>query len=156
LLADDVTVVDPDSVPVLVWPGVPQVKLWPESLEALGLPRAPLERVHPSVEKRIWPVALPPTGTPQSLRALYVIAESDRPALLPLSRQAAFIELVRHTYTARLVPELNPSRHFVHCASLVRRVPVARLAYPRRFEALPEVIALIEAHCSSEGAAFTA
>jgi hypothetical protein len=158
-LADDVTVVDADTAPVRVAAGVPLVKLWPESLEALDLPRARLQRVHPLVEKRSWPVALPSEHSAESLRALhaiYIIAESHRAAVLALSRREAFIELARHTYTAALVPELDPVRHFIQCASLARQVPVARLAYPRRFDVLPQVIRLIEAHCSGQALATTA
>ena len=66
----------------------------------------------------------------------------------PVSRSEALIELVRHSFSPRLVEAagLQPSR-LDRLSRLVRQVPVRRLSYTSGFERLPEVAEALLGSC---------
>jgi hypothetical protein len=129
----------------------PQMRMWPDEAAHFLGGYEHLPRVHPQITKRRVTVG---DGTGESgfgafqesalpLAALYVPErrEGGPIAITPLSRGAAVIELVRHSFSPHLVQAvgLQPSR-LDFFARLVRQVPVRRLAYPSGFERLPEVV----------------
>lgn len=125
-VADDVAAVDADAAHPVLLPGIPQLKLLPETVSFLGSDAARWARVHSRSEKRVQRL---PKGDSQStfpVRRIYVLAGADdgAPAVVPLSRREAVIELVRHTYTAQLLPIMGDSaRHFRQCARVAEQVP---------------------------------
>lgn len=74
LLADDVTVIDPDAPggPV-VWPAFPHVRIWRDALGALGLDTNTLERDRTDLERYRVPVNDAFSLTPQPLSAAYLM-----------------------------------------------------------------------------------
>ncbi|MFY9821168.1 MAG: hypothetical protein WAM82_07285 [Thermoanaerobaculia bacterium] len=81
------------------------------------------------------------TSTPLSAIFLATRVEgANAVEIQPVSRSEALIELVRHSFSARLVEAagLQPAR-LARLARLVRSVPVRRLVYPSGFERLEEV-----------------
>ncbi|MDP9243029.1 MAG: serine kinase, partial [Actinomycetota bacterium] len=54
LVADDVVAVDLQSGSPMVRRAFPQLKLWPESVEALGIQARELRTIHPDLEKRAF------------------------------------------------------------------------------------------------------
>ena len=65
---------------------------------------------------------------PLLLRRIYVLAEGQANEIEPLRPQEALVELVRHSYVARLLEATGTaSSHFLQCASLANRVPICRL-----------------------------
>ena len=144
ILADDVTAVDADAGRPMVFPGFPQLKLWPEAAAALGDGPETLLRIHPMLEKRARPAGRGFPEAPLPLKRIYVLAKGSAHALEPLRPQEALVELVRHSYCARLLQALDARRHFLHCASLANRVPVCRLKGERSLSALPDLAHLVE------------
>jgi hypothetical protein len=144
-IADDVVAIDTGKAVPVVLPGVPQVKLWPDAVAALHEDTAALPRVHPQFEKRVRPLSAPIVTEPAPLGRLYVLADGPAPALEPVAPREALVELLRHSYGARTLQHVRREAHFLQCAAVARAVPVARLAYPRALERLPEAIRLVEA-----------
>ena len=146
LLADDVVAIDPaaDNA-ALAYPGFPQLKLWPESLEQLGDHADPFPRVHPAYEKRarradekFHTEALP-------LGRVYVLDSGEEFSIEPLPPQQRFIGLTRHSY---LLPILEQTRtaadHFRQAVAVASRVPVLRLRRPRRLDEVMRVARRVE------------
>ncbi|OLE21913.1 MAG: hypothetical protein AUI36_34175 [Cyanobacteria bacterium 13_1_40CM_2_61_4] len=148
LFADDYIALHQRASGSVVHPGFPQLKLWPDSAAALGHNPDRLPRLHPNAEKRTRRVTRRFARRPAPVGQLYVLTEGDCLQIERLSPRDALIELVRHTYAARLLQQLDASQHFLQCAAVARAVPVARLTYPRRLELLTEVAHLVETDAS--------
>jgi hypothetical protein len=78
------------------------------------------------------------------LRCFYVLAEGTCAEVEHLEPQAAFVELIRHTYTARLLDSHRTPSHFLQCANLVAKVPIRRLTSQRSLAVLPRLASLVE------------
>jgi hypothetical protein len=145
VVADDVVAVNlaAGAAPVAL-SGVPELRLWPDAVRALGETPDVLPRVHPSEEKRAHAVAgMGRDSAP--LRSLYVLADGETLEIEPLDGHAAAFELLQHSYVAPALERLGSSRHLAQCARLARAVPVRRLRRPRALAGLGELGALIEA-----------
>jgi hypothetical protein len=143
LVADDITAVQPAPATIDVLPSFPQLKLWPEAAEALGLDPVTLPRVVAAEEKRARRVpGRLPEGRLQ-LASLYVLADGEHVRVEPLAPREALIELVRHSFCARRLAELGATRHFLQCGEVARRVPVRRLVRPRNLALLDTVADLV-------------
>lgn len=135
LVADDVVAVAvaPGAAagPLWVYPGFPQLKLWPEAVTGLGEDPAALPALRPDLSKLARRLATGFSAAPLPLGRLYVLAEGPAVAIEALDRQAQLMALVRHSYVARALPRLDAATHLRQCAAVVAAVPVARLVRPR-------------------------
>lgn len=143
LLSDDVTAIEMTRSRAMVIPGYPQLKLWPDSVRALGQDPEAFPRLHDSRDKRACRTGFDFCSEPLPLARAYVLAEGLGLQVTDLDPQAALVELVRHSARVRdLHPEHAP-RHLRQCATLVNSVPIARLTVPPSFEALSDVVAAL-------------
>jgi hypothetical protein len=149
LLTDDLLVLEEGESGWEARPSYPEMRMWPdEAAHFVGDPET-LPLVQSDSEKRR--VAIGEGGFGSFLDASAPLAclylASRRPErdgdveIQPVSRSEALIELVRHSFSARLVEAagLQPAR-LDRLARLVRAVPVRRLVYPSGFDRLPEVV----------------
>jgi hypothetical protein len=154
LVADDISVIDVGPDGPMVFPGFPQLKLWPEAVVSLGEAPETLPRLHPLYEKRARPIVREFSQNPLPLRCIYVLAEGSAPAIEPLRPQEALRELMHHWYGARfgveLLRPLGLSSFFLQCANLANRATVWRLARPYSLAALPEIARLVEEHLAQD------
>lgn len=126
------------------YPGFPNLKLWPDSLRALGEAPDRWPQIHPEREKRALRL---PNGfalEPLPLSRVIVLAEGGRAALAPLREREAFAELVRHSFAVRLHRSVAQERHFHQCAELASAVPCVRLETPRALDRVDELARLVE------------
>ena len=145
LIADDMTVIDiSDEIP-FVQPGFPRIKLWPDSAEALAYDAASLNLVHPDRTKRSLPTATTFHAQAVPLVRCYLLEDDSGHSICELSATAAILSLVKCTYQSHWLHETGASgANLLHSGSLVRTGVVRRLRRLRSFDALAEVIALIE------------
>lgn len=148
LLTDDILAVEEIAGTFNARPGYAQMRMWPEEASNFDEHWEALPFVLPGLAKRRVPVGKGGFGSfqraPVPLACIYLA--SRRPEgeggveIQPVSRSEALIELVRHSFSPRLVEAagLQPSR-LDRLSRLVRQVPVRRLSYPSGFERLPEV-----------------
>jgi len=148
MLADDIVPVAVQTAgKPFIWGGFPQLKIWPEVSDALeGIPDE-LPRLHPEMEKRGLRI-------PQKFRQgsipvgrVYILQEGDRPVpqVLPIRPQEALVELVRHSFLARLLERTgDQARHFQQASRVVEQVPVRRLIRRKDLARLDEMACLIE------------
>jgi hypothetical protein len=81
------------------------------------------------------------------LAAIYVLESADHEAVVPLTAQERFVELVRHSYLAELLESTGEAEaHFRQVVSLASRVPVFRLRRRRDLALLPQVAKLVMHH----------
>lgn len=141
IVADDVVAIRVDSSGIAsVFPGFPQLKLWPEAAAFLGHRVDALPRLHPEFEKRARATARGFSAAPLPLKAIYVLDEGDRLEVTTLGPMEAFLELVRHSYAAKLLEATGTAeQHFRHCDELVRSVAIHRLKRTSSLTELPDV-----------------
>ncbi len=154
LVTDDVVAVavppaPQPGQPLMVYPGFPQLKLWPEAVTGLGDDPAALPTLRPDLGKLAHRLTTGFNATPLPLGRLYVLAEGPAIAVEPLDRQAQLVELVRHSYVVRALPKLDAATHLRQCAAVLQTVPVQRLARPRDLSQLAAVAEAVLADCAS-------
>ena len=147
LLADDMVAIpctETTTHELMVVPGFPQVKLWPDSAAVIGQDPALLNRLHPLREKRDWRISSAFAHEATPLDHIYVLSNGPAVQVERLGPQEAVRELIRHTARIAFLPLADAATHLRQCAVLVDRVPVSRLTIPRAFESLPALADLID------------
>jgi hypothetical protein len=147
LVADDVAAVVVDHE-VSVFPGFPQVKLWPEAVTRLGEPPGRLPLLHPGFDKRGWRAARGFSLEPRRLERLYVIAPGPALAIEGVEPRAACFELMAHWYGHRfgtgLLQGSGAALHLRQCATLAGRVSMSRLRRSGGSSALFDLADLVD------------
>jgi hypothetical protein len=143
-VADDVTAVQPDvgNIP-MVFPGSPQLKLWPEVISALGDNPEGLPRIEPGTEAVPWITDRFSQKT-VPLTRIFILNEDSDNGIVPLSPQTALLELMRHSYRASLLKWIGAERHLSQCASLINKVPIKQLNRPPLISRLHDVARIVE------------
>ena len=125
-VADDILPVTFEETGVQSWPHFPQLKLPPDKQPGLNFPeQLPLDRI-------------------------CVLASTDEnaePELELLPPNQAIQVLLSHTAGTRLFDPKLLEKHLNFCAQAAEKLPVYRLAYPHRSDALPAVKELLEKIC---------
>ncbi len=150
MVGDDLLPVDlaaPNAA--LVVPAYPQLKLMPDAIEHLGTSSENRMKLHPDSEKR----AHAPSRfiqTPLPLARIFVLESGEADGIETLVAQQRVIELVRHSYLARLLETTGESAaHFRQVVELARRVPVCKLTRRRELARLDQVAEMVEAEVCS-------
>jgi hypothetical protein len=136
-----------DSDHPMVLPAFPQLKLWPNSIVALGDVPESLPLIHPDLTKRAFRVTSGFAHAPLPLKRIYVLAVGERVEVESLSSQEALIELIAHSYAARFGHELlqatGMATHFKQCARVVQNTSVYRFRRPASLSVLDEHVSLL-------------
>lgn len=147
LISDDIVPVNFDEDRVLICPGYPRIKLFEDSIAAVGENPQDLPLIHRFVEKRSFQCAENFSTAPIVLRAVYVLAEAETVSLEKLNAADAFIEITKNTYLNKYLEALDSlPEHFRQCRKLIASVPVYRLKRPHDFGLMNEVCAALEDH----------
>lgn len=155
LLTDDCLVLRKEgpAQQLLAQPSYHSVRLWPQSVRALGIDESALrEFAHYSSKKRTGKAAdfrFATGGSP--LAACFVLADehdseteqSRAPAVAPLSVNEAFRGLARAVFRLDAEDEQINRCEFEVLTGLLDTVPFWSLSYERKFEWLPEVQKII-------------
>ena len=152
LLTDDLLVLEERETGWEARPAYPEMRMWPDEAAHFVGPTESLPLVQADSEKRRVAIGDGGFGSFRDAAAplACIYLASRRQAgegdieIQPVSRSEALIELVRHSFSPRLVEaaSLQPAR-LDRLARLVRAVPVRRLVYPSGFDRLPEVVKLL-------------
>ncbi|MDS3860491.1 hypothetical protein RIF25_06675 [Thermosynechococcaceae cyanobacterium BACA0444] len=147
LVADDKVLVQPSPAgPPVVIPGYPHIRLWPDTVSALGFSLNRLPNLFTGITKKIHRLEAGFCQEAVPLTALYVLTAADTVSIEPLLGQNAFFELTCHRYIAPAIPVLgeNPTQ-FRLIGQVLQQIPLYRLNRPRQFEYMEEVIQGLEA-----------
>jgi hypothetical protein len=144
LVADDVTAVKSDGNELVVTPGHPLLKLWPDAAASVNEDPGKLPEIAPGSYKRNLRASRRFTSDSLPLGCIYVLDGGDILEIEPLRPQEALTELIRSTYGRDLLQAVRPGSHLQQCADVVNSVPIRRLRRPYSLEALSDVVRLIE------------
>ncbi|MCB9435363.1 MAG: hypothetical protein H6673_00025 [Anaerolineales bacterium] len=101
LLSDDTLAINMNRM--TLHPAYPQIKLWPDSAEAVGQSPDELPKLYSLAEKRALRLQTEAKQQPIPLRQIYVLARDDyQHSVEPLSFSDSFTEILRHSYIGHL------------------------------------------------------
>ncbi len=144
LWSDDLSICQLDAGAPAVWPSTRRLKLWRESLDALGRDAEGLVRDHFRQEKFHWELETPRSlahVAPLPLRAIYLLewGEPECVRLRGLEALRGFVEAA--TYRGGVLNDMGAAPvYWQQCAQIVREVPVFRLRRPRDWARLPDAL----------------
>lgn len=150
IISDDVTAIQLEpkaSIGPAVLPGFPQLRLWSETAATLGYDVKLLPKINANFDKHELRLKNGFSKTPLPIKCVYVIAEGQAGQAHEIQRlepREALVELIRHSYCARMLQETAPSDHLRQCASLANQITVSRLQRQRSLAALSDLASLIE------------
>ena len=150
-LADDIAALDlhPNSPPG-VRPGIPQLKLWLESVAALNGDPSELPRISPKFEKRAQRLHDKPAYDATPLAAIYLLDESDRVEIARAPANEAWLELLGNWYCARFgndfLDATARTETFRHVTVAAATVPFFRLYRPCDLSQLPQIVNEVTEH----------
>jgi hypothetical protein len=133
ILADDMVVLDVDQErEPLVYPGMPQLFLLPDSIACLGNTSADSPPVRSKLDKHVYIAGHRVSQDPVPLLRIYVLAEGPRLRIEPLPPNEAFLELLRHSYGAANSLQFSDALalHHRQYVKLANRANVFRLERP--------------------------
>lgn len=148
MMADDLVVVETQNDFPIAMPGFPQLKLWPEALEALGTDPNELPQIRVEVEKRAQATRESFAADPLPLGAVYILSAGDELAIEPLLPKEALLALIRNLFIVGFGSEFSRATEdntsFLQCAELARRIPVRLLHRQVDLTALSQLVELVE------------
>lgn len=143
-VSDDELVIEFREDGVMVLPAFPQMKLWPDAVNAVGADPASLPRLMEGFDKRVRKVTKGFSSATLPFRRAYVLGEGPVQRIVRLSQREAVMELVKHSLGTRLLAAGGRDRHFLQCAEIARRVPVSRLERLRSLDEFDDLVKLVE------------
>ncbi len=147
-VSDDLVAIDFSESELRVRPAFPQLKLWPDSLQALGKDSAAIPRIHPEFEKRDFRVGGRFGTEPVPLRAVFLLERAAALSIEALDPLAALHAVMGHWYCARFEYEtlvsLGLSSQFQGSTKLAHSVDCFRLEQPASLERIGEVAEAVE------------
>ena len=144
VVTDDVIVVQIEKDCKMVFPGFSYIKLQPEMANLLGGFLKNQSISYPQLGIKAYCVDKGFPSKPLPLSRIYVLNESEDKKIEVLEPQKALMELIRHSYCARLIANEGAPLHFLQCSTLVNSIPIFRLNRPRSLSALPDVVRMVE------------
>lgn len=149
LVTDDLLPIRFDSAgQAWVLPGFPQLKLWPDTAQVLGMDPDCLPRIRPDVDKLALRSHGPEIQPEYPLKYIYALARGKSPEIFPLEQKMIFFLLMKNIYVTRFgkwfhQPGMTP-QPFEQCASLIKKVPVLGLQRKNKLSELPAIAHLVE------------
>jgi hypothetical protein len=152
LIADDVSYLKlSDTGAIEAWPGLNRLRLWEDSMIALGCDGLRIERVWQGWKKYFIPVQPPnKPSQPRRLRRVYQLhAASTRDGgdIIRLQGATAMEALMQNVYRLSFAQTMgHKPAAFAVCAAVAREVPVFRFSRPWGFDVLHDGVALLQDH----------
>jgi hypothetical protein len=147
LLCDDICAIDTASGTPRLWPGLINLKLWRESLEAAGEEHHALQRVLPEQDKYKLPIAGTAEYRSYPLSHIFLLGVSETPhtAITALHGKEGLIALVANTFRGQLVDPMRQNRtHFDQCIATASTARISAIARPWSLSNMEATCAAVE------------
>lgn len=138
LINDDVAPVTIGDGAASLQPGFPQIKMSPETANALGYDFDSLPLIHPQETKRGYRPQHNFSRSPLTIKRIYVLDYGTEFASTPIAPSLATMELSRHSRPTTLY-QRGDALHFFQCANLVKEQTIYRLQRPKDLKLLPKI-----------------
>jgi len=148
VLSDDVCAITTGNDGTLqVWPAIPRIRLWTDSVVKLGGEPKQLTRTRDALEKYEFPLRR--FGhDPMAIKAVYALYMSDDQEavhLMPLKGYDKIQELTLNTYRLHFLTGMRLApQHFQQAQALARQARVVRITRPPQPFLLDELADIIE------------
>ncbi|MCJ2185392.1 hypothetical protein MTR66_01020 [Novosphingobium sp. 2638] len=148
VITDDVCVIDlaEDAGRALVRPSFARLRLWGESMDALGKPLT--EESRNTVRWNKYHLMLPSSRDVLPLKAVVLLeadASCDRPGLVPVKGGQAIAKMIQNVFRPEYARFLGRDQvSFRSSTSIAGNVPVHELRRKRDFEQMEDVVSLLE------------
>jgi hypothetical protein len=127
---------------VMVQPSYPFARLWDDAAARLDPGGEPVSTAPGRSRKRR--AVRQGQCSPAPLHTIFVLCEAaGPPSVVPLSLRDAVVELARHIFRIDPSDPGRLQREMDTLTTIARRVQVAQLVYPRRFDGLDAVSQLV-------------
>jgi len=146
LISDDLCRCDPEGEhPPLVWPSLPRLKLWRQTLTTFEMSPDGLTQDLATEDKFLLPVKGELSPSPLPLRAVYLL-EWGQLGLERLTGTRGLRRLVPAvTYRAAILEQMGRlESYWRQCVQLVRRAQVFRLSRPQEWDGLEASLDLLD------------
>lgn len=149
----DLNVANGRDASVVVRPQPAFVRVWDDSLTEVGLPE--VVREHPDgfpKPRLVAGAGLPHCAQPTPLRAAFVLTDdvTESVSIHAASASDALMAWVANAFVLDIKHPGTLRRVMATAGTLARAIPLARLSYPRRYDALPDVVEALVHHVRSE------
>jgi hypothetical protein len=144
VLADDVVILGNVHGRWNVWPGTPTLRLWPDTIRALGRAVPSMEHIHTRSQKRVWRLARKAEARSRPARCIYVLGVGRIMKVENASPKQAFLDFMRNAYCRSLAKPSDAAFYFLHCTRLARDVPLRYLYRTRSLSTIERLADLVE------------
>ncbi|MGH7456282.1 MAG: hypothetical protein ACRENG_33330 [bacterium] len=129
----------------VVWPGFPQIKIWPPTIEGLGYTASSLPPLFEGSRKRVISKADNFPQAPLPLTHIFFLETAEAYNLRRMNDAEALFALVRFfPCPSDMLQGRFLRQHFQQCNQLLRSVEVWKLESPKNFKVLSKMIGMIE------------
>lgn len=152
LVSDDCLIITSTGEHVMGVGSYPGLRLWPDSVLALGAGADQIGGVaHYSRKRRIAvPSAVRFQTAPLPLAQFFLLAppapDDERIQIISVPARERIIHLLEYSFRLDFTDRVRSGCEFAALGDLAERLPLAWLRYPRRYERLPEVAAVLRAY----------
>jgi hypothetical protein len=147
-VTDDITAIGYMNETPVILPGIPQLKLWQDSILKMNLKTKGLKKVRDELEKYYYPVKGKTNNVFVPLKKIYIMNMNNQEgiAIKPLNGIEKFTVLKNHTYRYNYVKSMNLEKsHFELSTRLASKIEISRLFRGRKgFDAGELADAVIE------------
>ncbi|RQG89227.1 hypothetical protein EA462_12745 [Natrarchaeobius halalkaliphilus] len=148
ILEDDVVGIRFEESQPTVLPGVPQLRLLPDAVDALGVTGTTQPETDTDSKKRYKHLDVAPEPIP--LGACYLLEEADHLEFGRLEPPDRVFQLISRTYTGGMLGETDATGvNFRQCSTVAETVPFRVLRRPKTHRSLSEVVDLVVADLRS-------
>ncbi|MBF0526855.1 MAG: hypothetical protein HQK56_17360, partial [Deltaproteobacteria bacterium] len=147
LMDDNIAVVVPVDGKFMVYPGYPEIKLWPQVFKEFGHGSLKYRTVRPSYGKQAIDVGGQFQNRPQPLKKIYIISRTRLPELkiTPLTGGDKFQALLQNTFCVRFVRGLGKiATHLNAVQALAAAIPVLKIQIPEHLLLDQDLIRFLE------------
>ncbi|MUV88610.1 hypothetical protein GJ629_00815 [Halapricum sp. CBA1109] len=150
ILEDDIVSIRFEDETPVVDPGVPEMRLRPDAVEALGIERTHQCEDDGGSDKRYLVFDEQPDPVP--IGGCYVLRQGERLVIEDLPEKERLFQLVDQTYTQGMLSDTDASGdHFRQCAAVVERTSFGVLQRPSDHDVLPSLVAAVVDSSRFEG-----
>lgn len=129
----------------VVFPAFPQFKLWPDSAKVLGLDPEKLPWIDSVTEKHSLCFKSRFTRKPVPLQCIYFLSKGEKAQIRQMFPSQKLLELISHSSgTIPGIDNRSLSSNFLHCARLIKAVPMCSLQRDRSLASLPRLVKMAE------------
>ncbi|MBF0477734.1 MAG: hypothetical protein HQK59_18280 [Deltaproteobacteria bacterium] len=147
LMDDNIAVVAPVDEKFMVYPGYPEIKLWPQVFKEFSQGSLKYRTVRPSYGKQAIDDGDQFQNRPQPLKKIYIISRTRLPELkiTPLAGGDKFQALLQNTFCVRFVRGLGKiATHLNAVQALAAAIPVLEIQVPEHLLLDQDLIEFLE------------